>query len=129
MKKVLKWAGIVLLVFIAVIAVYAFLGKDQTLNLQINSVDLSDIPDGKYTGIYKCYRWSNEVVVTVKNHLITDIESVDGPNGRESIRQDLTQQIFDEQNTDIDAVTGATADKKAFLKAVENALQSARPRK
>ena len=124
MKKVLKWVGIGLLAFIAIIMVYAILGKEQTLALQISSVDLSDIADGEYAGAYECWRWSNTVVVTVENHRITDIEVVHGPNGRESIREDLMGCVMDAQSPDVDAVSGATADSKAFLKAVENALQN-----
>ena len=124
MKKVFKWIGIGFAAFVAVIMVYAFLGKEQTLGLQIGSVDLTNMPDGEYAGKYDCYRWSNEVIVTVRNHQITDIESVQGPGGRESIRQEMTEQIIQEQDPAVDAVSGATADKKAFLKAVENALQS-----
>lgn len=125
MKKVLKWIGIGFLGFIAVIMVFAFLGKKQTLALQIESVNLADIPDGEYTGTYDCYRWSNTVVVTVKDHQITDIEAVKGPNGRDDIRNDLTERMIEAQSPAVDAVSGATADSKAFLKAVENALTGA----
>ena len=125
MKKVLKWVGIGFLVFIAVIMVYAFLGKEQTLALQISTVELTDIPDGEYTGTYDCYRWSNTVIVTVENHEITGIEAVKGPSGRESIQQDLAACVIDSQSPAVDAVSGATADSNAFLKAVENALQNA----
>lgn len=125
MRKVLKWVGIGFLVLIAVVMVYAVLGKKQTLALQISSVDLTDIPDGEYTGAYDCWRWSNTVVVTVQDHQITEIEIVNGPNGRENIREDLTGRVMDAQSPDVDAISGATADSKAFLKAVENALQSA----
>ena len=125
MKKALKWIGIGFLAFIAVIMVYAILGKEQTLNLQIGSVNIANIPNGEYTGKYDCFRWSNEVIVTVKDHHITDIQSVQGPGGREKIRQEMTYQVIKAQDTAVDAVSGATADKKAFLKAVENAIKGA----
>jgi len=124
MKKVLKWVGIGFLAFIAIIMVYAVLGKGQTLALQIGSVDLANIPDGEYTGAYDCWRWSNTVHITVQDHQITGVESIKGPGGRESIREDLTNRVIDAQSPDVDAISGATADSKAFLKAVENALQS-----
>ena len=127
MKKILKWVGFGFLVFIAVIMVYAFLGKDQTLALQISPVNLSGIPDGKYTGVYDCFRWSNTVKVTVMDNRITDIEIVKAPNGRYGIEMDLESRIIDAQSPAVDAVSGATADSKAFLKAVENALQNAQP--
>lgn len=123
MKKALKWAGIIFLIFIVSVMIYAFLGKEETMNLKINSVDLTNISDGEYTGEYNCYRWSNSVIVTVKNHTITNIDAVKGPNGREKIRLDLTKLIIDAQSLDVDAMSGATVDEHAFLKAVENALQ------
>ncbi len=127
MKKVLKRVGFGFLVFIVIIMVYAFLGKDQTLALQISPVNLSGIASGKYTGTYDCFRWSNTVTVTVVDHRITDIEIVKAPSGRDSIEKDLESRIIDAQSPVIDAVSGATADSKAFLKAVENALQNAQP--
>jgi Uncharacterized protein conserved in bacteria len=107
--------------------IYAFLGKEETLNLEIGAVDLSVIPDGEYTGAYDCYRWNSTVVVTVEGHEITNIEIVKGPNGRKDTASDLTERIMKAQSPAVDAVSGATADSKAFLKAVENALLSAQP--
>jgi uncharacterized protein with FMN-binding domain len=124
MKKVLKWVGIVFSLLVVIISISAFLGKEQTLELRIHPVDLADIPDGDYPGEYSCYRWSNDVMVSVENHVITGIETVKGPDGRERIRQDLTARIMIAQSPAVDAVSGATADSKAFLKAVENALQN-----
>jgi uncharacterized protein with FMN-binding domain len=76
-----------------------------------------------YTGSYDGYRWKNTVTVTVENHVITNIVRVKGPAGREEIALSLTEAVLGAQSPDVDAVTGATADSKAFLKAVENALQ------
>lgn len=126
MKRMLKRIGIGFLAFILVIMIYAFLGKEQTLALQIGPVDLSGIPEGEYMGQYDCYRWSNAVKVALVDHRITEIKLVKGPNGREGIRQDLKNRIITAQSPAVDAVSGATADSNAFLKAVENALQNAR---
>ncbi|MHB1153923.1 MAG: FMN-binding protein [Eubacteriales bacterium] len=127
MKKILKRIGIGSLAFFTIILVYAFLGKDKTLALQIGSVDLSNISDGKYTGVYDCFRWSNTVTVTVSNHRIMDIKIVKAPNGRDGIQKILEGRIIDVQSPAVDAVSGATADSNAFLKAVENALQNTQP--
>ena len=126
MKKALKRIGLGLLVFIAAIMVYAVLGMGQTLELKLSPVDLSGIPDGSYTGQYDCYRFSNTVRVAIANGRIENILSIKGPNGRETIRQDLTDRIIKAQSPAVDAVSGATADSKAFLKAVENSLQTVR---
>lgn len=125
MKKVLKWIGIILLLLIAVIVIFAFLGKDQTENLTIQQIDLSEISDGTYTGNYDCYRWSNQVEVTVLDHQITEIQVVKIQAGRESLVETLTKEILDWQSPAVDAVTGATVSSKAFLKAVELALSGA----
>ncbi len=123
--RILKWAGVSLLLMIALGALFGTLGLKETLALPIEAVDLSNIPDGAYTGVYDCYRWTSEVKVTVKGHAITGIEVVKGQSGRDDIRQELTDRILQEQTPAVDAVSGATADSKAFLKAVENALLSA----
>jgi len=122
MKKAFKWIGIGFLAFIAIIMVYAFLGKEQTLALKLSTVDLSVISNGDYSGMYDCYRWSNTVKVTVADHRITDIMIVKGPSGREGVRRDLKDKIIQAQSPAVDTVSGATADSKAYLKAVENAL-------
>jgi uncharacterized protein with FMN-binding domain len=101
---------------------YGFVGKEQTLKLEIGAVDLKDIPDGIYNGIYDCYRWTNEVAVTVKNQKIIGVTIIKTQSGRESLDRKLIDRIINEQKTDLDGISGATADSKAFLKAVDNAL-------
>lgn len=125
MKKVLKWIGIIIVLFIAAIAITAFLGKDQTENLTISQIDLSKISDGTYTGNYDSFRWTNHVEVTVQDHQITEIQVVKLQAGRESLVETLTKEILDRQTPAVDAVTGATVSSKAFLKAVELALSGA----
>ena len=125
MKKFWKRAGIIFLLLIVVMMIFAVLGKKQTLNLNIQNVDLATIADGTYTGSYDCYRWSNTVEVTVQDHQITDIQPIQIQDGRDSLVETLTQKILDEQRPDIDVVSGATASSNGYLKAVETALQSA----
>jgi uncharacterized protein with FMN-binding domain len=60
--------------------------------------------------------------VTVTDHRIVDVEVVKSPNGRAGIGQELKTWIIKSQSPAVDVVSGATADSKAFLKAVENAL-------
>ena len=123
--RILKWAGISLLVMISLGALFGTLGLKETLALPIDAVDLGSIPDGAYTGIYDCYRWTSEVNVTVKGHAITGIAVVKGQSDRDDIRQQLIDRVLQAQTPAVDAVSGATADSKAFLKAVENALVNA----
>jgi len=72
MKKGLKRTGIVLLILIVLCGItlaFALPGLKETTALEIEAVDLTQIPDGTYTGSYNCFRWSNTVKVTeyVKN--------------------------------------------------------------
>ena len=64
--------------------------------------------------------------VTVNGHRITGIE-VTKPQvfATEETIGALTEAVLQAQTPDVDAVSGATVDSHAFLKAVENALNSA----
>jgi uncharacterized protein with FMN-binding domain len=105
-------------------ALYGTFGLKRALNLTIHPVDLSQISDGTYTGSYNSYRWSTTVEVTVSNHKITEIKKIKVQQGRDSLVNDLIDEIITKQTTNLDAVSGATASRKCFLKAVENALSN-----
>lgn len=125
MKKFLKRVGIVFLVLIVLtgaMALYGTFGLKRALNLTIHPVDLTQISDGTYTGSYNSYRWSTTVEVTVSNHKITEIKKIKIQQGRDSLVNDLIDEIITKQTTNVDAVSGATASSKCFLKAVEKAL-------
>ena len=124
-KSILKWTGIVCIVFILISFLFALLGLKAARNLLIEPADLSRIPDGTYTGTYESYRWTNAVAVTVRGHQITAIEPISPLVSREELATTLTQRVLDSQTNNVDAVSGATASSNAFLKAVENALRSA----
>jgi uncharacterized protein with FMN-binding domain len=128
-SRALKVIFVVLIVL--VIAVGAFItfvlaGKQQAMNLKLEGISPAAAADGVYTGSYSGFRWSNTVMVTVKDHIITDIKVV-----KEQVimspetAQALKDEVLSAQTTDVDTVSGATATSKAFLLAVENALKSA----
>ncbi len=123
--KVLKWAGIALVVLIGIMMIYSVLGLDQVKKLNIEDIDLMQVPDGTYTGIYDNYRWSNKVEVTVIAHRITEIKPIKIQDGREDLVRDLSQKVLELQSPAVDAISGATASSKGFLRAVETALKSA----
>ncbi len=101
-------------------------GKEKAINLTVENVALDTIPDGTYEGSYSGMRWSNTVAVTVKDHQITNIEVVKSQVFITPETQDaLAQSVLDSQSVEVDAISGATADSHAYLKAVENALKSA----
>lgn len=104
---------------------FVLLGKEAALALTVENIPLNTVADGVYEGSYDGFRFSNAVEVTVKDHEITDI-SVMQPQVfmKDEAVEELTNRVTAQQSTDVDAVSGATADSKAFLKAVENALKS-----
>ena len=127
MKKGLKIFLIViaiLFVLIGLTLAAALPGLTEVTDLDIESVDLTQIPDGSYTGSYDSYRWSTTVEVTILDHRITDIQSVIIQDGRDSLTEDLKEKVLSEQTVDVDAVSGATASSNAYLKAIENALKN-----
>lgn len=86
---------------------------------------MSDIHDGVYHGAYKAGRWSNKVAVTVNNKRITNIEIVDDVTfAKPEVSDALFSKVIDAQDTDVDAVSGATATCRAYLKSIENALNN-----
>ena len=112
-----------LLVVCACGAGFVLLGKEKTIAAPLSGVSLDSVADGTYEGSYRAFRWSNTVSVTVKDHRIVAIEQIKPQvlATPETISS-LIDSVLAAQNTNVDTVSGATADTKAFLSAVEDAL-------
>ena len=111
-------AGLVGLGFIAMTW-----GMKAIKDMPINDVDISKLKDGVYKGEFNKGRWNYIVEVTVKGGKITGITNVKVQYPElEKFSQDMTKTIIEQQKVNIDALSAATIDSKAFLKAVENAL-------
>ena len=124
MKKKLLIAGVI----VVVILIAAFLkitdGLSEGAKLTLNGVNLTNIADGSYTGAYKFKRWSNSVVVQVKGNRIVSIGIEKDIPGAEvtNCADEIFRRVVEAQDTKVDAVSGATVTSKAYLKAIENAL-------
>ena len=123
MKRVLKWIGIIFLTFIVLIAAMAFPGMQKTRTITIQSVDMSQVQDGTYTGTYQGFRFTNIVEVAVEDHRIVSIDVI--KTQREELSETLKNEVITAQSPVIDMVSGATLDQNAFLEAVESALTQA----
>lgn len=123
MKRVIQWIGIVILAFVLLMAAMAFPGMRKTRALTFQNVDISQAPNGTYTGTYSAFRFTNIVEVTLKDHVIVAIDVV--KTQRAELSETLKSEVIAEQSPVIDMVSGATLDQNAFLKAVENALSLA----
>lgn len=126
--KVLKFIGLILLLLVIVAAsgvFYLSRGLEEGVNVVINPVNLSEIKDGVYNGRNDFGRWTNELNVTVANNRITNIEIVkDVKIVSPELSTKLFQNVIEEQNIDVDVVSGGTVTSKAYLKSIENALNN-----
>jgi uncharacterized protein with FMN-binding domain len=125
---------IILIVFIVLIgAVFAVsriissidANLEHLSDTRISDVDLSKIADGTYAGSYKQFPISAEVKVTVKDHIITEIDLVKHDSGQGKPAEIILGKVVETQSLQVDAVTGATYSSMVILKAVENALLNA----
>lgn len=122
-KKLFIIAGIIVLILAAALISITD-GLKEGANIQINSIDLSTIPDGSYTGTFTFKRWTNTLIVHIKDHEITAIE-IDRDVSAAQIADcadEIFRRVMEAQDTQVDVVSGATVTSKAYLKAIENAL-------
>ena len=122
-KKLLAVFGVILVTLVGI--GFGFTnGLSKGAKIPIYGIDLSDIPDGSYTGVYAFKRWTNTVAVHVKNHQITAIEIEKDVFAAQvtDCSDELFRRVIEAQDTNVDAVSGATVTSKAYLKAIEDAL-------
>ncbi|ERJ11988.1 FMN-binding protein [Haloplasma contractile] len=104
---------------------YLHYGQKEVNKTIVNDVDLTTIEDGVYIGEFEGHRWSNKVKVDIDDHKIVDIITMgDQLFNDEQVKNELFEQVIEEQSVDVDVVSGATISSKAYLKAIENALKN-----
>lgn len=101
--------------------------KEKVAAIQFTDIDLENVAYGTYEGRCDTGVICAEVTVTVKDHVITDIELTKHENGRGAPAEAILGQMLQKQTTAVDAVTGATNSSKVIRKAVENALEKGLP--
>lgn len=124
MKRRRQIIVLVALVLLVAAGLFVTSGLSEGMNVQLQGIDLNDKPDGDYTGTYSFQRWTNTLLVHVKDHRITDIDILDDVGAAQITHcsDQVFQRVIEAQNTTVDAVSGATVTSKAYLKAIENAL-------
>ena len=123
-KKLLFAAGIILVILVGIFFGLSS-GLSEGVAVTIHGIDLTNIPDGSYTGVYEFRRWSNMLVVHISDNKITGISIEKDVFGAEAMdcSGELFRRVIEAQNTTVDAVSGATVTSKAYLKAIEDALR------
>jgi uncharacterized protein with FMN-binding domain len=104
---------------------YSLNGMQEMRRIVINDVDLLQVEDGTYIGVFdEGNRWSNTVSVMVYGHKYIGINIVkDQTFHRDEITDELIDRIIDAQSLAVDTVSGGTISSKGYLKAIENALR------
>jgi uncharacterized protein with FMN-binding domain len=93
--------------------------------VEINEVNLAQINDGQYTGVYEfdgITTLKAKVEVLVSNNKIVNIKIIEHNNWRGGEAEKLPEIIIEKQSLKVDTISGATYSSKVILKAVENAL-------
>lgn len=122
--KVVLYVVLIIIVIVGAGFFYISRGLDSGQELTINNVDLSNLEDGTYTGTYQGGRWSNTVKVTIKDNEILDIEVVDDILiSQAKVLDEILARVINEQRVDVDVISEATVTSKAYLKAIELALE------
>lgn len=91
-----------------------------------DSLDLSSVKDGTYTGTGTGFRGETKVSVTVKSHKITDITMESYEDDEQYFQAALAgmiSEILQQQSLSVDTVSGATFSSNGILEAVADALQ------
>lgn len=97
--------------------------KKTTEQLNIKSVNLSEVKDGSYIGSYDAQFVAAKVEVKIKNHKIASIKLLEHKNGRGKKAEIIPKKVVKSQTLKVDTVSGATISSKVILKAIENALE------
>ena len=98
--------------------------KKTIREIKISNVDLSKIPNGKYTGSCDAVYISAKVSVTVKDKKITNITLLNHQSEHGKPAEVIPEKVIKAQSLQVDTISGATYSSKAILKAIEIALKS-----
>ena len=123
MKKLIVCVGIVI-VALGIVFLLASRDLNEVGKASLSGIFLENMPDGEYRGTYSQGRWTNTVVVTVKDYKIASIVVEEDVLAGKIINcfDEVVQRVITAQDTRIDVASGATVTSKAYLKAIENAL-------
>ncbi len=96
--------------------------KSNISTINVTGMDASNAKDGSYEGEYDAGYIYAKVSITVNNGQILNIVILEHDNERGTPAEKIVSNIIEQQNTKVDAISGATNSSLVIEKAVENAL-------
>ena len=128
-KIIIMVIGIVLLIGLGIGAKFLMdvnAYQKEIAAMEIQDIDLSNVPDGTYEGSYDADLIQVKVAVEVKDHNITNIELLQHENGKGGPAEAVIPKVIEAQSLQVDAVSGATNSSKVILKSIEIAIKGAK---
>ncbi len=123
MKKVF-----IILVVVIIFVLGGFLLLTSKANTALETmlyekIDMKLVADGTYQGETNAGLVLVKVDVNVKDHAIDNIDIVEHQNGLGGKAESITDRMIEQNNYDVDAVSGATLSSEAIKSAVSKALK------
>lgn len=112
--------AVLLIVFSIVVCISSYLNDIRQIN--ILTPELSSLANGDYKGGYTILPVDVEVKVSIENNQISNVEILKHFNGLGKQAEAVIPLVLNQQNLDVDIVSGATVSSKCILKAIENAM-------
>ena len=97
--------------------------KKAIQEINIEEIDLTNVPDGTYLGECDAGYVYAKVEVLVSENKITSIKILEHGTERGKLAETIVDDILEQQKVSVDAVSGATNSSKVIEKAVSNALK------
>lgn len=113
----------VVIIAISVSLAFVQAQLDKLKATQLDTLDLTNIPNGTYEGSYTAFPVSVTLKVTVTNHQITSITILKHDNGQGKPAEAILSDVIEAQSLQVDVISGATYSSKVILLAIQDALK------
>lgn len=124
-KLIISLLVILMIIILAIAVIYLFTDVLNADKIIVNEIDLSDIKDGSYEGIYETTLVKATVKVHVLGNNIVKIDLLRHENGFGKKAETVLRDIVESNSLLVDTVAGATYSSKVLMKAVEDAIANA----
>lgn len=119
---------VVAIVVLVLIIVGVFVGSHYSAvndikNFTYEEIEMSLVKDGSYTGSAEAFLGSVELLVSVENHEIVEIELLEHRHSMGYNAEAIKYKMIENNTYEVDAISGATLSSEAIKSAVSIALK------